>query len=399
MVGLRRVVYGGCSIAFAMTTSILGTACKSEAPANQTDAKSDVPTAIGNLAWVSSERADAPLSQIERLTVDAKQRVFAPDFKESAVFVYGADGVFLKKIGRKGSGPGEFDRGCCAAIDGHGRLWIKDTGNSRYVVFTVTDAGTSVDAKPAFVVPVPHSDRNWGPRLWFDAKDHMISIGHATDANNPDKRVVKRFIADTTGQVLQTIEELPQTEDVTKPVEFRSVDGPNTSVEYLYQPFGAGALRADGPNGTFALAGAGKYSVRWFSPTGELLHTLVQDVSGPELSAQDRLAGDSSLLQIARQGHTTVAQLPFKLPERRPPLYNIFFDADGRLWVQRTTLKGQVQNADVYATDGSLAFHAAWPAGIAIANNGFVRGHTAWGVQLDENDVPHIVRMEFNGGR
>ena len=83
------------------------------------------------------------------------------------------------------------------------------------------------------------------------------------------------------------------------------------------------------------------------------------------------------MVRIAKAAHTAVASLPFKLPERKPPLYNIFFDAGGRLWVQHTTLKGAVQTADVYGTDGSLAFHAAWPPGVGIANNGYVRGKSA----------------------
>ena len=189
-------------------------------------------------------------------------------------------------------------------------------------------------------MPLPHHDPNWGPRVWFDANDHVISIGHATDPNNPDKRIVKRFIADTTGRVLQTVDEQPQMENVARPSEFKLTEGRGMSVSYLYQPFGAQPLRADGPGGAFAIAGSGKYSVRWFSPSGALLHTIVQNVAGPELSLQDRLAGDSALMRMAKEAHTAVASLPFKLPERQPPLYNIFFDADGRLWVQHPTLKG-----------------------------------------------------------
>jgi len=399
MVALLTKVVRAVSIVFSTITIPFGVACQGDSNDQEAAATPDVPTVIGNPVWISSERADVPLSQITGMAVDAKQRVYAPDYRESAVFVFGADGTYLTRIGRKGSGPGEFERGCCAAFDPNERLWVKDAGNARYVVFNISGADATVVAKPAFVVPLPHQDPNWGPRLWIDTRNNVISIGHVTDPDRPTLRSVKHFFADTTGRVVQTIAEPTQTEDVTKPIEYTVGDRLKSTTLLLYQPFGARELRANGPDGAFALAGSGKYSVRWFSPTGELLHTITQELVGPELSLIDRAVGDSSLANIARNANTTVGLLPFKLPERKPPLYAIFFDEDRRLWVQHTTLQGMVQQADVYGPNGALVFRAAWPAGIRIATDGYVRGNTAWGLQLDDNDVPHVVRMEFTSGR
>ena len=93
------------------------------------------------------------------------------------------------------------------------------------------------------------------------ANNHLIAIGHVHAPNKPDKQIVRRFIADSTGRVLQTVDELQQTKNVGKRVEFKSVQGAITSVPYLYQPCGAEELRANGLHGTYALAGCGTYSV------------------------------------------------------------------------------------------------------------------------------------------
>lgn len=280
---------------------------------------------------VLSELSDAPLSQVYHMAVDAKKRVFVPDFNESVVLVFVADGSFANRIGRRGMRTiTSFQLGTCMTRTNQ-TIKLSD-GSSRIARGTCCKQLTNCRRRKTSG-SVPSSIRWRG--------DHQCPI----------------------------------------PVSF-----------------GAEELRADGPNDTHALAGSGRNSVRWFSPSGAPVHTIVQNVTGPELSLQDRLAGDSAFVRIAKEAHTA-APVPFKLPERKPPLYNIFFDAGGRLWVQHTTLRGAVQTADVYGTDGSLAFHVAWSVGVGIPNNEYVRGKSAWGVQLDDNDVPHIVRIEFTGGR
>ncbi|MEO7361244.1 MAG: hypothetical protein ABI120_13010, partial [Gemmatimonadaceae bacterium] len=164
---------------------------------------------------------------------------------------------------------------------------------------------------------------------------------------------------------------------------------------FLYQPYGADALRADGPDGVYALVGAAKYVVRWFSATGALLRTLTRDVTGPSLSAREHKRGDSLLVRAATRGQTTVGGLPFGVPERKPPVLALFFDANGRLWVERSVVDGAAHEADVYAVNGNLAFRATWPANVQLASAGFIRGNSAWGISLDSDEVPHVVRLEF----
>jgi hypothetical protein len=199
---------------------------------------------------------------------------------------------------------------------------------------------------------------------------------------------------DTSGKTVRSTIELAQTDNVTPPFLYTTTSGTAVTTMYLYQPFGAQMLRADGPFGTYALAGSGKYSVRWFAANGKLLRTITRDVNGPRLTSNERVQGDSQLVAIAKNAKTSVSSLPFKLPANRPPLADIYFDADSRLWVQRTTQPGSPREADVYAPDGKLAFTAVWPESVRMAS-GFIKGTTAWGLTYDADDVPHIVRMVF----
>jgi sugar lactone lactonase YvrE len=49
----------------------------------------------------------------------------------SRILKFAKDGKFIKSIGKKGSGPGEFDQPHALAMDSKGRLFVGDRGNNR----------------------------------------------------------------------------------------------------------------------------------------------------------------------------------------------------------------------------------------------------------------------------
>lgn len=358
----------------------------------------NAPTMTGKVVWQSTDRDDVLLSNIAQIAVDAKQRVFVAESKENAILVYDVNGAYLTRFARKGAGPGEFDNPCCMTFDARGRLWVRDLNNARLVVFTLADNGKQVSAKPAFTVLTPGTS-NFGVPIGFDAAGNVISHGHVPDADRPGELLVKRASLDTTGKVLRSLLEVAQTENITPAFRHKVAITGGAATLYLYQPYGAEKLRADGQNGSYALAGSGKYMVRWYSATGNPLSTITRDAVGVPLSARERQRGDSLMRAIAKRGQTTVSGLPFSLPDRKPPLSALFIDNDGRLWVQRTTADGAAHEADVYSPNGTPSFRAVWPANVRLDLAGRVRGNSAWGVALDGDDVPHIVRMEFSAAK
>jgi len=69
------------------------------------------------------------------LKVDAQGRIYVLDWGDTQIQVYDADGVYVRTIGRKGQGPGEFDTPCYIDISPDGRLFIMDGRNQRVTVF------------------------------------------------------------------------------------------------------------------------------------------------------------------------------------------------------------------------------------------------------------------------
>jgi len=69
--------------------------------------------------------------------------------------------------------------GCCAVIDPQGRLWSRDVGGRRYVVFSLeaSSATAMPKAKPQLVVKLPNFDERHWIALSFDADVHVLDRG------------------------------------------------------------------------------------------------------------------------------------------------------------------------------------------------------------------------------
>ena len=78
------------------------------------------------------------------------------------------------------------------------------------------------------------------------------------------------------------------------------------------------------------------------------------------------------------------------------PLNDLGFDLEGRLWVQRSVAPAAPCEADLYARDGKLIATVTWPANIRFFGWA-VRGRTGIGLQVDEDGVQRVVRVQFAG--
>jgi hypothetical protein len=88
-------------------------------------------------------------SQIGSIAVDDEGKIFVADWKESHIKVFNQKGNYLLTIGRKGQGPGEFEKVSSIQITKKKELMVFD-GNSRRLSFFTPDGellrsqGTSV---------------------------------------------------------------------------------------------------------------------------------------------------------------------------------------------------------------------------------------------------------------
>ncbi len=69
------------------------------------------------------------------IATDSKNNIYILDRQEKSVYLFNEEGKFLKKIGRSGQGPGEFERPCSIYIDAKDIIYILDERNRRVEIF------------------------------------------------------------------------------------------------------------------------------------------------------------------------------------------------------------------------------------------------------------------------
>ncbi len=80
---------------------------------------------------------EAMLFRPNGMFFDSDGKLYIPDWGNGCVMVYDRDGTFLRRIGRKGSGPGEIQLPAGAYISWAGELVIPDPQNQRTSFFSL----------------------------------------------------------------------------------------------------------------------------------------------------------------------------------------------------------------------------------------------------------------------
>ncbi len=81
------------------------------------------------------ESKEIPLYKPSRYMVDTTAKIYISDESDMAIKVFDQNGTFLKSIGRKGGGPGEFDSIGYMAILPNGNILVMDFRSRRTSIF------------------------------------------------------------------------------------------------------------------------------------------------------------------------------------------------------------------------------------------------------------------------
>ena len=309
----------------------------------------DVPTFHGTVdrEFGEIEGEDPYLfTRIESIVEDTRGRLLVADLQSHEVRVFGSEGDFQFRFGGQGEGPGELTQPCCLAFGPEGKLWVRES--TRYSVFRLDGASAEYDGGAR----IAHVGIGMVAPITFDAEGRLVDIGS-----------LKRMIGDT-------------------PAMF-----------FVYQPFGPLWVHAHSPGGAWAEAVTSEYSVTLHHPDGTVSRVAGPQLPGPRLGPSEheraQAAIDRDLQRFDLRDH------PFGIPDRKPPLADIFFDRSGRLWVEKTAAEGEeMREADVYAGSALVARYR-WPRRVSVGDVPWVTESALYGTTRDSLDVRRVARVRL----
>jgi len=175
------------------------------------------------------------------------------------------------------------------------------------------------------------------------------------------------------------------------------------------QPFGDDPLWAVHPNGEVivvveraasASGEGGRFDVRWFGPDGG--ETLQRSFKYVPRRLQEEyveeyvtervdwlLALDMPTFASRHQAEEAVREALF-LPGYLPPVDDVLVGRSGEVWLKRERTGFPVQRWDVLGSKGNVQRVVCTPAGIDVM---FVDSVDVYGVELDERDIPTVVKL------
>lgn len=277
-----------------------------------------------------------------------------------------------RKIGREGSGPGEYRQPDAVwPMPGDSTLLV-DLGNARLSIYSRSGTfGRSLPMVLGTFIPGAGPPATLIPR-GVDQHGRIFFQGSNLGPNGPlDSAAVLRYDPATSRTDTIVL--------VKGPTIVRTESGgeDNRQVRIRPVPFAGGDGWAVAATGAVAVARTGQYRVDWVTPTGQRRHgspvshdrVRIGNAEKEEWTAFQQLVGGVGMRMENNDGRVSVsfarnrggqaaATDGLQWPDYKPPFDNVSARVDplGRLWVLRhgRALRGALNRYDVFGSDGAL---------------------------------------------
>jgi len=351
----------------------------------------------------------APLSDVWQITVGPDREIYVLDGVAKRVNVYGASGHLLRTIGREGSGPGEFlaplRAGWLADM-----LWVVEPGRRRVSLFHPSGEFARAITVPAQVSPGSvfmmvslladgsFLGREFGPPQIRQPQPHE-ALTRLSEGGDPLDTVQMLSVEHREmrvslpgGGVFQTVQPWSSHDvlAVSKSgdrivVLDQSNDGRGATGEYEIIVVDLPEKRRSVRRVTYERVPFTEEAVDYWISESVSIDELGRFFGGP----------DAARRAIAREVYRPRYLPPVRRATVRPFDQTVRVGIDRSIWIQRDNQDRNTSHWDVFDERLNPVGSVSVGAGVTVHE---ICGGTVWGVELDDLDVPTVVRYRVMDG-
>ncbi|MDE2793288.1 MAG: 6-bladed beta-propeller [Gemmatimonadota bacterium] len=335
----------------------------------------------------------AAFGEVRCLAVDPMDRIWVVDELAEEMRVFGADGSFVRTVGRRGEGPGEFRRIADVFPGPEQEIWVEDRVGRRYEIFDT--AGTRIGGHPTALANVGNARRSWTRQGLLVVRD-------------PITRTVG-FFERVEGELRDTGREAapPNTDSLAQPVEppaslrFESA-GPiagSTSGRIPFTPRVRGFFGSDLDRWEALQIATDRYEIRRRSlETGDILLAVTHRYEPAAIpDSMRKAAADSVVDRYTQGGSKLVTDFDWTMvPQYYPAFEGFHVSAGGDVWVRRTVAGGLI-GFDVFAPDGRFLGQPTVSVDLGRMRVQVITENSLYAIDTDDLGVEYVVRFDIAG--
>jgi hypothetical protein len=324
------------------------------------------------------------------LAVDAANGVYVFDGQVPALRYYDASGVYVRTLGRGGSGPGEYGDAALGLTvrQSDGRVVLRDARNARLNLYNPDGSHHASWPVVSGLFTARGMSRDTADHLYLKVLTGPIVQG--------EEWPIGLLHLDTQGQIVDTL----------RPPILAGNPPPGEG------PFDPARIWEFSPLGGFWIGVTDQYVLEHRRPDGTVLR-VTRDLEPTPLQPEERSEWIARTEWLARANGQEVPSIPAEKPLFR----SMIAGEDGRLWVRlfaeaekdrdpggSATREGDGPSPrtwrepivyDVFEPDGTYLAQLRLPPGASLSVH---RGEHVWGVRRDELGTSSVVRFRIVAG-
>lgn len=286
-------------------------------------------------------REEYIFSRVRDVEVDKTGRIYALDSKEANVKVFDQDGNYIRTIGRKGQGPGEFQIPNDIYIDDKDKLYISDVENDRLSVFN--EHGDFVDS-------FNFNEYSVSKIIGVNKKNEIILLMNTTSKESGKNFIVFDYMVNVYSPRFEFMENLYRTNIPVMQMFIK--EGKMLSLSIPYQK--TLCCKMDS-RGNVYVAESQEYRIHIFSSDGELIRRIEKDQVQSKVSKQDVENYAQEHFQEdenERKFWSDTVKDQLKIPDYKPVFDRFYFDQEKLLVLRQELEEKKNTFVDVFDSGG-----------------------------------------------